>query len=121
MFGGDPNFMDVPVEGLISKSYAAAQRSRINHYHASTVMGERYTDTPPEGSMEAGFPATYLSGETTHFSAADSDGNVFSITHTLGDAFGCAVVVGKTGFLLNNNIFFKYLIPIFISFIYNIH
>ena len=111
MFGGDPNFMDVPVEGLISKSYAAAQRSRINHYHASTVMGERYTDTPPEGSMEAGFPATYLSGETTHFAAADSVGNVFSITHTLGDAFGCAVVAGKTGFLLNNNIFLMDIIP----------
>jgi gamma-glutamyltranspeptidase/glutathione hydrolase len=104
MFGGDPNFISVPVEGMISKSYARDQRARINHYHASAVMGERYTDNPPEGSIEAGVPATYLSGETTHFSAADSSGNVFSITHTLGAAFGSAVVAGKTGFLLNNNI-----------------
>ena len=61
MFGGDPNFMNVPVEGMISKSYAIDQRARINHYHASTVMGERYTDNPPEGSIDAGVPATYLS------------------------------------------------------------
>ena len=105
MFGGDPNFMDVPVGGLISKAYASEQRAKINHYHASVVMGERYTNNPPEGSIEAGVPASYLSGETTHFSAADAAGNVFSITHTLGDAFGSAVVAGKTGFLLNNNIF----------------
>lgn len=111
MFGGDPNFMTVPADGLISKDYASTQRARINHYHASTVMGERYTDNPPEGSMEAGLPATYLSGETTHFSAADSAGNVFSITHTLGDAFGSAVVAGETGFLLNNNIFLMDITP----------
>ncbi|MBM3926472.1 MAG: gamma-glutamyltransferase [SAR202 cluster bacterium] len=104
MFGGDPNFMDVPIKGLLSKTYARDQRLRINHYRASTVMGERYTDNPPPGSFVAGKPAAYTSGETTHLAAADSEGTVVSLTQTLGAAFGCSVVIGNTGFIMNNNI-----------------
>ena len=103
-YGGDPNFMDVPVAGLLTKEYARSRRSLMNHKRASTVIGERYTENPPEDAILAGTPSVYTSGETTHFSAADGEGTVASITQTLGAGFGCGVVAGNTGILLNNNI-----------------
>ena len=39
---------------------------------------------------------------TTHFAVADSDGNVVSVTQTLGGGFGSAVAPGDTGLFLNN-------------------
>ena len=103
-YGGDPKHLDVPVAGLLTKEYAKERRSHINHEKASTVIGERYTANPPSDAITAGAPSVYTSGETTHFSAADSDGTVATITQTLGAGFGCGVVAGSTGFLLNNNI-----------------
>ena len=104
MYGGDPKYLDVPVSGLLTKNYATERRELINHQRASTVIGERYTENTPIGAITAGSPSVYTSGETTHFSAADSDGTVATITQTLGSGFGCGVVAGSTGFLLNNNI-----------------
>ena len=86
-YGGDPNFMEVPVAGLLTKEYARGRRGLINHKRASTVIGERYTQNPPEDAIPAGTPSVYTSGETTHFSAADSEGTVASITQTLGAGF----------------------------------
>ena len=111
IYGGDPNFMEIPVEGLISKEYAAEQRKRISHRDASVVMGERYTSEPPHGSLSAGSPSAYTSGETTHLAAADAQGTVVTITQTLGSAFGCGVVAGKTGVLLNNLIDLMDIVP----------
>ena len=39
---------------------------------------------------------------TTHFAAADGEGNVVTVTQTLGGAFGSAVAIGDTGIFLNN-------------------
>ena len=39
---------------------------------------------------------------TTHFATADRDGNVVTVTQTLGGAFGSAVAIGDTGIFLNN-------------------
>ncbi len=102
--GGDPKSYDVPTAGLLDKGYAAERRRHIDHARASVVIGERYTENPPSDAITAGNPSVYTSGETTHFSAADSNGTVASITQTLGAGFGCGVVAGATGFLLNNNI-----------------
>jgi gamma-glutamyltranspeptidase / glutathione hydrolase len=40
--------------------------------------------------------------ETTHFSVMDAAGNVVSCTYTLNGIYGCGVVAGETGILLNN-------------------
>ena len=53
-YGGDPNFMDVPVAGLLTKEYARGRRSLINHKQASTVIGERYTENPAGGRDSGG-------------------------------------------------------------------
>ena len=42
---------------------------------------------------------------TTHFAVADRDGNVVSVTQTLGAGFGCGAAVADTGIFLNNMAF----------------
>src|SRR5438552_1946429 len=84
---GDPDFVDMPLERLLSKSYAATLRAQIDP--------QRATPTPP--------PAT--SGEamhTTHYSVVDEKGNAVSVTTTLNGGFGSGVTVTGAGFLLNN-------------------
>ncbi|HVR38827.1 MAG TPA: gamma-glutamyltransferase [Thermoanaerobaculia bacterium] len=90
-FLGDPDFVKVPVEGLISKKYANERRKSIDPAHAT-----------PSGEIGPGTPAAYESPNTTHFTIVDADGNVVSSTFTLNDTFGSGVTVKGAGFLLNN-------------------
>src|SRR5213594_1027332 len=84
---GDPDFVAMPLERLLSKSYAAELRAQI--------LPDRATPTPPA--------ATGMEGtETTHYSIVDADGNAASVTTTLNGGFGSAVTVQGAGFLLNN-------------------
>jgi gamma-glutamyltranspeptidase/glutathione hydrolase len=41
-------------------------------------------------------------GDTSYFAVADGDGNTVSFIHSLSNAFGCGVVAGDTGIILNN-------------------
>ena len=101
---GDPDLSDVPVQGLISKEFAAERRKLINPDRANAVAGERWMKEIPEGAITAGNPREYLSGLTTHFSAVDPAGNVASVSQTLGSAFGSARMVKGTGVTLNNGV-----------------
>jgi gamma-glutamyltranspeptidase/glutathione hydrolase len=85
---GDPDFVDMPLERLLSKSYAAQLRAQI--------LPDRATPTPPVAG--AGTEGT----ETTHYSIVDADGNAAAVTTTLNGGFGNAVTVAGAGFLLNN-------------------
>ncbi|MFP6721074.1 MAG: gamma-glutamyltransferase [Candidatus Poribacteria bacterium] len=88
-FLGDSDFVDVPINGLISKSYANKQRSKIN---ANQVLDlERH-----------GNPLPYESENTTHFSVLDQDGNAVSITQTVNTSFGSGMIIEGTGIILNN-------------------
>src|SRR3989441_274730 len=84
---GDPDFVDMPLDRLLSKSYAATLRSQIDPKHA--------TPTPPQA---AGGEAMH----TTHYSIVDAMGNAASVTTTLNGGFGSGVTVTGAGFLLNN-------------------
>ncbi|OLE53572.1 MAG: gamma-glutamyltransferase, partial [Acidobacteria bacterium 13_1_20CM_3_53_8] len=88
---GDPDFVSVPVEGMINKNYAARQRSTINPDRASNSRETR-----------GGHPEEFRTGETTHFSIADREGNVVANTYTLNDLFGSGVMAKGTGVLLND-------------------
>lgn len=87
---GDPDFVDMPLDRLLSKSYAAGLRAQIDR--------RRATPTPPfqAADREGG------GGHTTHYSIVDAEGNAASVTTTLNDDFGSAVTVAGAGFLLNN-------------------
>jgi len=101
-FCGDPDKVDIPMWEIVGKPYADKRRMLLNPDQAGVVSGERATGSPPSGALAPGSPSEFRSGETTHLCAADGDGNVVSITQTLGNAFGCGLVAGKTGILLNN-------------------
>ena len=85
---GDPDYVAMPIERLLSKSYAAGLRSGIDRKKA--------TPTPPSGFSSA--EGTH----TTHYSVVDEHGNAASVTTTLNGGFGSAVTVSGAGFLLNN-------------------
>jgi gamma-glutamyltranspeptidase/glutathione hydrolase len=88
---GDADFVNVPVAGLIDKSYAERLRRSIRMERAST-----------SAEVRAGKPTGAESEETTHFTVVDAEGNCVSNTYTLNDTYGSKVVIKGTGVLMNN-------------------
>jgi gamma-glutamyltranspeptidase/glutathione hydrolase len=89
---GDPAFVDIPVERLLSKEHAAARRAQIRPDRA----GEYGAIAGMTGGVAAG------SAHTTHVTTADVDGNVVATTQTINNLFGSKATVPGTGMLLNN-------------------
>ncbi|MGN7723164.1 gamma-glutamyltransferase [Chitinophaga sp. 22620] len=86
---GDPHFVKVPVKTLTDPAY----------------LQRRMADfTPGLASLSARVPAGVIkeSEQTTHLSVVDAQGNAVAVTTTLNGGYGCDVVVGGAGFLLNN-------------------
>jgi gamma-glutamyltranspeptidase/glutathione hydrolase len=88
---GDPDFTRVPVNALISKTYAESLRATINRHWAR-----------PADQIAPGAPQSFESNETTHFSVMDTFGNVVSNTYTINFSYGTGIVAAGTGILLNN-------------------
>ncbi|WP_299841589.1 gamma-glutamyltransferase [uncultured Jannaschia sp.] len=82
---GDPDFVDVPVERLISKDFAQVSQARLR---------EQAGRAEPGGGYE--------SADTTHVTVADGDGNVVTATHTINGIFGARFMVPGTGIIPNN-------------------
>ena len=89
-FMGDPDFVDVPVEQLLSASHAAAQSAsiRLDQPTPSERLGELMEQ--PSGP------------NTSHFSILDSEGNRVATTLSINLPFGSGFVPPGTGVLLNN-------------------
>ncbi len=83
----DPAFIHVPVEQLISKSYADERRMGIN-------MSATRSWTAGVSSKE--------SANTTHVSVADREGNIVSSTQTINGLFGARFMIPGTGIIPNN-------------------
>ncbi len=88
---GDPDFVKVPIAGLLDPAYLARLRA--------TIDPERAT---PSEQVKPGRPAGTESQETTHFSVVDGDGNAVAVTYTLNGGYGNGITVAGLGFLLNN-------------------
>ncbi len=89
---GDPAFVDVPTEGLLSKGYMRSRMADFNPRHATG--SERVGEGEPPGVRE--------SSQTTHLSVVDAAGNAVSLTLTINDWYGSKVAVGGAGFFLND-------------------
>lgn len=87
---GDPAFVTVPTERLISKDYAAEIRARIQK--DSVLPLEEYGTARPNDEV----------GGTSHLSIIDADGNMLACTTTVNGRFGSLVYVPEYGILLNN-------------------
>lgn len=90
-FGGDPDFVRVPVQGLTSKAYAAQIAKTIH-----------LTEATPSAQVGHGRPQAFESQDTTHFSVVDAQGNAVSNTYTLNFLYGSGVTAVGTGVLLND-------------------
>jgi len=116
---GDPAFVQVPAEGLLSKAYAKARAARIDPKRASrsfvagdplpydsrvkqwTYWAANIIDgaTPGERGPEAE-PIRGTVKDTTHIAVIDRAGNIFDSTPS-GGWIGGAVVLGKTGIAMS--------------------
>jgi gamma-glutamyltranspeptidase/glutathione hydrolase len=95
---------DPPLDGLLSREYAASQRGRIDPIRAGRSEGERHNPVRLAGEVREGHPPSFVDEQTTHFACADGAGMVVSVTQTLGAAFGSGFAVPGTGVLLNNHL-----------------
>ncbi|TAM80122.1 MAG: gamma-glutamyltransferase [Acidobacteria bacterium] len=85
---GDPKYSKIPVEGLISKEYAAQRAATIDMNHA-------HCDVPPGNPPHA-------SNDTIYLSVVDKEGNIVSLIQSLSAGFGSGVVSNDYGILLQN-------------------
>jgi gamma-glutamyltranspeptidase/glutathione hydrolase len=90
---GDPDFIKIPLAGLVSKAYAEKLRASISPDRARAAA-----------DIRPGEPERYESDQTTHFSIVDGNGNAVSNTYTLNIPYGSGLVAEGTGVLLNNEL-----------------
>jgi gamma-glutamyltranspeptidase/glutathione hydrolase len=93
----DPKFVDIPVDRLISKSYADERRRLIDPDRALDVA-----DVPAGIAYANSHERRVPDGDTCYFCAADQDGMVVSVIQSIYHDFGSALIAGDTGILMQN-------------------
>ena len=88
---GDPDFVEMPLDRLVSEAYAANRAADISLGRAT-----------PSSQVGPGLDPVDRGSNTTHFSIVDPGGNAVAVTTTINSWFGNKVVVRNAGFLLNN-------------------
>jgi len=83
----DPEKVKIPVEELLSKSYAKQRFNEIKENQANTEYRK--------GNFKQ-------SGDTVYVSVIDGNGNACSFINSLYEAFGTGLVVPDTGIVLQN-------------------
>ena len=84
---GDPDFVKVPVERIVSKAYADERRGQIDLARAKKWSGGLHAK---EGA------------DTTHLTVADGKGNVVCTTQTINSLFGARFIVPGIGMIPND-------------------
>jgi gamma-glutamyltranspeptidase/glutathione hydrolase len=85
---GDPAFVDVPMDLLLSDRYLDERRRLIDPARALP-----WDKLPSYGSLK---------GDTVYIAAVDEQGNCASLIHSLYGVFGSGLVAGNTGVVLQN-------------------
>ena len=88
---GDPDFVKIPVENLLSPSYL---KKRMENF---SFDGATKSSVVARGEIKG-----YESNQTTHYSIVDTQGNAISATTTLNDNYGSKIYCEELGFFLNN-------------------
>lgn len=88
---GDPAFVKINLDKLMSKEYAYELAQKIDMARAQ------------EFAPTAGIEAKDYDGCTTNFTVQDRFGNLLAQTQTIRNWWGCGVAVPGRGFVLNNN------------------
>lgn len=85
---GDPQWVDIPLEKLLSKEWAC-QRARL-------ISKDRANPSPPQGKLQG--------TDTTYLCVVDNEGNAASFIQSIFHHFGSGIVVPGTGIILNNRL-----------------
>ncbi len=86
---GDPDFVEVPLERLLSAGHATAIRSRLSSLRSVP-------------SADYGGASSRADSGTSHISVIDAEGNAVAMTTSINTAFGSMVAVPRRGIVLNN-------------------
>lgn len=98
MYLGDPDFVEVPLKGLLDPKYIASRSALISPERS---MDKVVAGTPPGAPARVRAPTSEVPG-TTSLSVADGAGNVAQVTTTIEGAFGSGLSVDGT--MLNNEL-----------------
>ncbi|MEM9076000.1 MAG: gamma-glutamyltransferase [Bacteroidota bacterium] len=90
-FLGDPDFVDIPLNVLLSDSYLEERMANFS-FDKATLSSD----------VSHGMVEIVESRETTHYSIVDSQGNAISATTTLNGGYGSKLYCAELGFFLNN-------------------
>ncbi|MBA2747695.1 MAG: gamma-glutamyltransferase [Tatlockia sp.] len=93
---GDPDFVKVPVQQLISPEYAAKRRQEIRVNATPSTRVKPVDKATLERFTKAESP------DTSHLTVVDEQRNAVSLTFTVNYGFGSGVVTPGTGILLND-------------------
>ena len=103
---GDPEYVDVPGEGLLHTDYVSKRVKEIDSDKANPNVqpGDpwEYQEGEPNAIVEQ--VDDKEDGETTHFTVADQWGNLVSNTTTIEQLFGSGIMVPGYGVMLNNEL-----------------
>lgn len=94
----DADFVQVPTAGLIEPEYIAKRSALIN---SKQDMGEASAGTP-DGAFALADDNAIERPSTSHFSIIDGQGNAVSMTSSIENGFGSALMI--EGFILNNQL-----------------
>lgn len=106
-YAGDPEFVNVPLKGLLHPDYIKERQQLINldQVNKKPKAGDPWKYQ--EGSAnykQVEQPKDKVEGQTTHFTVADRWGNVVSYTTTIEQLFGTGIMVPDYGVILNNEL-----------------
>lgn len=90
-FLGDPDFVSIPTETLLSEEYITERMTSFSFEKAT-----------PSSEVAHGTIEIVESDETTHYSIVDQFGNAVSVTTTINGAYGSKLFCEELGFFLNN-------------------
>ena len=101
----DPNFVDMPLKGMLDAAYLRQRANLITPNHASkdtVIAGDPWPFNDTEKTVTAGVDATDDVHGTSHFVVVDKQGDVVSMTSSVESIFGTTRMAG--GMFLNNQL-----------------
>ena len=113
-FVADPEYIDVPTSGLVSKEYSQERARLIDPERAAGQVqaGDpwRHQGTARAGGLaSAQTPVGVPEEDTTCFAVVDRWGNAVCQLQSLQSGWGSSIIAGDTGILLNNRMTYWHL------------
>lgn len=99
---GDPAFVEIPVDDLLSDDYLAERALLISPDQARDEVSSGTPDSVPQNGGVSRVLEPRISFGTSHFSIVDGNGGVVSMTNSNAAPFGSRVVVN--GFVVNSQL-----------------